>query len=72
MSAQPQVLPTLPGKVHGIVGTDPWTIQCDGCLCTWSHEHLILVVHKAEFNPRDKWDDRRLCDDCADEAGWQR
>lgn len=66
-----ELLPTVSGKVHGIVSTDPWTVQCDGCLRTWSHEHLILVVHKAEFNSRLNDDSRRLCDDCALEAGWK-
>lgn len=70
ISTPPTLLPTLPGMVHGIVGRDPWVVQCDGCGGTETSEHLILAVHYAEFNPRlyGKGDRRRLCDDCAHEA----
>ena len=52
----PLLLPTAPGKVHGIVSLDPPTVQCDGF----------------HFNPRRLHDKRRLCRDCAKAAGWQR
>ena len=63
-------LPDLPGKVHGIVSLDPPTIQCDACLTTYSHEHLGMAVMTSGilFNPRDPG--RRLCRECAREAGW--
>ncbi len=64
-------LPDLPGKVHGIVSLDPPTVQCDGCLRTYSNPHLGLAVLTSgiNFNPRGS-DGRRLCRDCAREAGW--
>jgi hypothetical protein len=67
-------MPTVPGKVHGIVSMDPITVQCDGCGGVWSEGLTIITVGKALFNPRlyGKGDDRRLCADCAREAGWER
>jgi hypothetical protein len=58
-------LPTLPGMVHGIVGRDPWRIQCDRCGAV--EEPGFLVLMRTRFNSRryDRGDRRRLCVGCA-------
>lgn len=69
------LLPTLPGKVHGIVSLDPPQIQCDRC-------GLVETAREGErvgpfvmrcgilFTPKLRGkDDRRLCGDCR-EARW--
>jgi len=63
----PNLLPTLPGYVHGIVATDPLTIQCDGC--GGLETPPIAVLTQTWFNPVSS-DERRLCPDCRDRAGW--
>lgn len=70
-------LPTVPGKVHGIVSLDPPMVQCDGCGLVASERSLALTVILSgiRFN-RGLYDSgidkRRLCLGCADEAGWVR
>ena len=59
--------PTLPGTVHGIIGADPWRVQCDGCGTVETLEHLVLM--RTRFNPVTA-DPRRLCGDCQEGAGW--
>ena len=69
------LLPSLPGRVHGIVSLDPAQVQCDRC-------GLIETAHEGEqfgpfvmrcgilFTPSLRGrDDRRLCADCR-EARW--
>ncbi len=84
----PLPLPTVPGKVHGIVSMDPVTVQCDGCglRLTWrdlversggryttDRPGLVIICGGIDFNPRLAGvDDRRLCRDCAKQAGWDR
>ena len=40
----PLLLPTVPGKVHGIVSVDPPTVQCDGCAATYTARTLARAV----------------------------
>ena len=78
----PILLPDVPGKVHGIVSLDPITIQCDGCAkladhrtlgLPGDHHNLTILTCGIVFNPAlYPDDDRRLCRDCAKEAGWVR
>ena len=70
----PLLLPTVPGKAHGIVSLDPPTVQCDGCAATYTGRTLARAVLGSgfHFNPRRAHDPRRLCRDCAHEAGWDR
>ena len=78
----PLPLPDVPGKVHGIVSVDPITIQCDGCAkrvdyrtlgLSGDHHNLTILTCGIEFNSTlYPGDDRRLCRDCAKEAGWKR
>lgn len=68
----PDLLPDIPGLVHGIKGCDPYVIQCDDCglvLTKGDREPLVIFLYRICFNPRDD-DDRRLCADCWREAGW--
>lgn len=67
----PALQPDLPGYVHGIISTDPPTVQCDGCGvtrsgATWAHAVLLSGIL---FNTRND-DPRRLCKECRDAAGW--
>ena len=70
----PLLLPTVPGKAHGIVSLDPPTVQCDACAATYTGRTLARAVLGSgfHFNPRRAQDPRRLCRDCAHEAGWDR
>lgn len=61
-------LPTIPGRVHGIVAVDPLAVQCDDCLRVWSEKLPILTVQKAIFNKREPG--LRLCADCWKKRGW--
>ena len=71
----PLPLPDVPGRAHGIVSLDPPTVQCDGCCATYTGRTLARAVLGSGFHfnpalyPGDK---RRLCRDCAKEAGWDR
>ena len=40
----PLLLPTVPGKVHGIVSLDPPTVQCDGCAATYTGRTLARAI----------------------------
>ena len=72
----PLLLPTVPGKAHGIVSLNPPTVQCDGCCATYTGRTLARAVLGSgfHFNPQrehdDREDNRRLCRDCAKAAGW--
>lgn len=63
----PELLPTLPGYVRGVVATDPLTIQCDGC--GGLEKPPLAVLTRTWFNPASS-DDRRLCPECRGRAGW--
>lgn len=71
----PAMLPDATGLVHGIKGTDPWVIQCDGCGLTHTKEDrepLVLLLSRIIFNPRVYQDDpRRMCVDCWRHEGWE-
>lgn len=64
------VLPTLPGLVHGIVGQDPYEVQCDECLVVRSGDATQagaqIILSGIRFNSRryDSGDKRRLCREC--------
>ena len=62
----PNLRPTLPGCVHGIVSLDPPTVQCDGCGYEHSHRTLAIAVlcSGIEFNPRVSGGGPRLCREC--------
>lgn len=71
-TSQPPILqPDIPGYVHGIICTDPPTVQCDGCGYTHSGATWAQAVlfDKILFNPHSA-DPRRLCKECRDAAGW--
>jgi len=77
----PMELPTLPGKVHGIVGDNPPTVQCTRCLRTRSDPSWFVVARWALFPRGGRHDDRhragvtyavggeRLCADCRKACG---
>lgn len=60
------LLPDLPGCVHGIVSMDPPTIQCDGCGHTFSHRSIAYaaILSGIVFEPSRHPDTRRLCREC--------
>lgn len=75
MNEKVELLPTIPGKVHGIVQTEPFIrIQCDGC--GYIHDGkpgkaAIAVLtcgirfdHRRYHGVPDKRDRRRLCREC--------
>lgn len=65
------LLPTVPGKVHGIVSLDPLTIQCDGCGFLATGVAVMttcgIIFHRYLHDK----DPRRLCTDCQRRAGWE-
>jgi hypothetical protein len=71
----PNLLPDLPGKVHGIVQLEPFIrIQCDGCGFIHDGEPgkaaFAIITCGIVFSPRryravnGQRDTRRLCRDC--------
>lgn len=60
------VLPDLPGIVHGIKSMSPWTLQCDGCLTVLvkSDEPLIVFLRRIQFLGYRHGDHRRMCTAC--------
>lgn len=73
------LLPDLPGLVHGIVASDPvWVIQCDGCgrLAVGDLDPrgrrttLVIQFCGIQFGHRAD-DPRRMCGRCRIEAGWE-
>ena len=66
------LLPTLDGMVRGVVGRDPWRLQCDGCGAI--EEPVPLITMRTKFAPRlnRDTDKRRLCEPCSVRAGWKR
>lgn len=68
LAETPQRLPTLPGKVRGIVGMDQdarghnfYTLQCERCLELETTDYLVLM--RTKFHTRGN-DPRRLCPTC--------
>jgi hypothetical protein len=68
----PDLLPDVPGLVHGIKSVNPPKVQCDGCghIATGDRLNLVILTCGIRFNPH-VGDGRRLCRDCAKEAGWE-
>lgn len=61
----PNLLPDLPDSVHGIKGTDPWMVQCDGCADKFTSDHgLLFAARGALFLAHSRGDTRRMCSDC--------
>lgn len=73
MSAVEQ-LPTLPGKVDGIVGWDPLVLQCRGCGATYTGTRrgvaadVILSGYRFHGCDRGTPASVRLCPDCLAEV----
>lgn len=64
MSAQ---LPTLPGKVDGIVGLDPLVLQCRDCGSTYEGQKGIafeIIRSGYHFHTCEGRDGRRRCPEC--------
>lgn len=68
------LLPTLPGYLHGIVGCNPWRLQCDGCgaveVIGPERSLVTMGTHFAPPRIYGRGDRRRLCRPCALAAGW--
>ena len=65
------LLPTVPGMVHGVVGVDPLRFQCDRCgfVASAADMPMIIAAHSSGFDTRFTGDPRRLCAECR-EARW--
>lgn len=63
-------LPTVEGKVDGIVGWEPAKVQCYECHRTMTGPSAILVIQWALFNPLSGLPGRR-CAECWLAAGWK-
>lgn len=63
-------LPTLEGRVHGIVGWNPLAVQCDDCLRVWTNEGepMINTLREVTFNNLEPGP--RLCAECWEQRGW--
>lgn len=61
-------LPTLPGKVDGIVGLDPLVLQCRDCGSTYEGERRSIAVDILlsgyHFHTCEGRDSRRRCPEC--------
>ncbi len=60
--------PDLPGLVHGVVGRDPWEIQCDGC---GRVDTCNPVISDIRFHAHRFGDERRMCKPCWIADGWE-
>ena len=63
----PLLLPTLPGKVAGIVSEDPPTVQCQDCAATQSGTWHRIIAGADGFHFHAGWIDGtnpRLCRPC--------
>ena len=45
----PIILPTVPGRVEGIVSLDPPMVQCQGCGATYAGRTLGLTVLRSNI-----------------------
>lgn len=58
--------PTLPGCVQGIVGMDPWRVQCQTCGHITENESLFFAIRERAMTFHE-WPDGsnpRMCRDC--------
>ena len=72
-------LPTLPGRVHGIVADNPLTVQCSRCLRTNSDPYWLTAARWAlfpsgaqhqQYGTFGNWlSGERLCADCRKACG---
>lgn len=67
---QPELLPTLPGMIQGVVGVregagkrgrNEYDLQCQDCLNVETVDYLVLMRYQF---PRCQTPRRRLCPDC--------
>ena len=65
----PILRPTIPGCVHGIVGVNPWEIQCESCGTVFTSVRLFSAVRLCHFSKEDGFTTRR-CRDCRVAAGF--
>jgi len=63
--------PDIPGLVHGIVGTNPTRVQCDGCrrVAVGSSLALTVMTSGIVFNAK-SGTGQRMCGECWKDAGW--
>ena len=72
------LLPDLPGRVHGLVAQDPvWVVQCDGCgrvavgeLNNRGERSTLVIQFCGNHFGHSSEDPRRLCARCRVDAGW--
>ncbi|MFC0626121.1 hypothetical protein [Kribbella deserti] len=60
-------LPTLPGKVEGIVGWDPMVLQCRDCGVTYKGTRrpaTDIILSGFHFHVCEGRDGKRRCPDC--------
>jgi hypothetical protein len=61
-------LPTLPGKVDGIVGWDPLELQCRDCGAVYTGSHnrraADIILSGFHFHTCEGRDGRRRCPEC--------
>lgn len=65
-AALPLLWPTLPGRVQGIVGEDPWVVQCSDCGNTATDSKIWTLVGMWgwKFHTCEGRDCVRRCPDC--------
>ena len=72
---QPELLPTLPGRIQGIVGKRDtedgryaWDLQCQRCFAVETPKHLIIMRFKFPACTEQTYGQRtRICPDCHQE-----
>lgn len=69
MSGDSVLLPTIPGYAAGVVGIDPTRLQC--AACGEIETPAVLVSMRTKFYGFRHGDLRRLCETCAESAGYE-
>lgn len=68
MTSSPVQLPTIPGKVDGIVGWDPLVLQCRSCGVTYEgtgkNRAADIILSGFHFHVCEGRDGIRRCPDC--------
>lgn len=64
-----EMLPTIPGFALGVVGIEPYRLQCGACGAIETPD--VLVLMRTKFHGYRHGDLRRLCEACATDAGYE-
>lgn len=59
-----EILPDIPGIVHGVKSVDPYVLQCDGCLAVFVQGDAPLVTFLQDVTFHYSQPGNRMCAVC--------